>query len=294
MQKSAVSTATAAKVRHSVREEPCMVHRRFALLCALLLVGIASGPTPSPSPAPTRPPSLLRRIENFFMLHGVHPAPPPARRPLPKRYPIHGSMLVRPNAVVRVSCGRGFVACYIHVIATANSNALFEGTLWGPDAQVVHLHVTGSPRSPHFWLGVDNRYASRANAHAYLRARLYLPLAASIDATGIVGAYDVSGLRGTCIFNVASMELGIRGCSKVDAMTVAGGVTLQLLPGIWPDVRVRTESGKIALTVPRGFSGRVHARSLEGSVRNPLESGFAEGRLDLQSLSGNIEVYANR
>ncbi len=229
------------------------------------------------------------------MAHGVHPAPRqrPTGPALPKSYPIHGSMIVRPNAVVRVSCGRGFVACYIHAIATSQNNARFEGVLWGPKAALVHLHVTGSPKSPHFWLGVDNRYASRADAHAYLRARLYLPLDASIDATGITGAYDVSGLRGSCIFNVASMELGIRGCSKVDAMTVAGGVTLQLLPGIWPDVRVRTESGSITLLLPRGFTGRVHARTLEGNLRNPLDAGFDEGRLILQSLSGNIEVRAN-
>jgi len=271
-----------------------MVHRRFALVFALLLVGVASGPTPSPSPVPTRPPSLLRRLKNFFMLHGVHPPPRQAAgSPLPKRYPIHGSMIVRPDAAVRVSCGRGFVACYIHVIATAQNNARFEGVLWGPKASLVHLHVTGSPRSPHFWLGVDNRYASRDRAHAYLRARLYVPIAASIDATGIRGAYDVSGLRGACTFDVASMDVGVTGCSKLDAMSVAGSVNVTLLPGIWPDVRVRTESGAIALTVPAGFRGRVRARSLEGNVRNPLDAGFDEGRLELQSLSGRIDVRAN-
>ena len=269
-----------------------MVHRRFALVFALLLVGITAGPSPAPSPAPTRPPSLFRRLENFFMAHGVHPAPRvrPSGPPLPKSYPIHGSMIVRPDALVRLSCGRGFVACYIHIVATAQPNALFEGVLWGPKAQLVHLHVTGSPRSPHFWFSVDNRYTSRSKAHAYIRARLYLPIAASVDATGIVGAFDVSGLRGACTFNVASMQLGISGCSKIEAMTVAGDVTLQLLPGIWPDARVRTESGNIALTVPRGYTGRVRARTLEGKLRNPLDSGFTEGRLVLQSLSGNIEV----
>ncbi|MDH2909560.1 MAG: hypothetical protein HKL92_00795 [Candidatus Eremiobacteraeota bacterium] len=269
-----------------------MVHRRFALVFALLLVGLAAGPTPSPSP--TRPPSLLRRLENFLMLHGVHPPPPqPVGPTLPKSYPVHGSMIVRPNAAVRLSCGRGFVACYIHVIATAQNNARLEGEFWGPKALLVHLHVTGSPRSPHFWLSVDNLYASRGRAHAYLRARLYLPIAASLDATGISGAYDVSGLRGACTFNVASMDLGVAGCSKLDAMTVAGSVSVTLLPGIWPNVRVRTESGAIALTVPAGFRGRVHARSLEGNVLNPLDSGFDEGRLELQSLSGRIEVRAS-
>ncbi len=269
-----------------------MVHRRFALVFALLLVGITPGPSPVPSPAPTRPPNFFRRLENFFMAHGVHPAPrvQPKGPALPKSYQIHGSMIVRPNAVVRVSCGRGFVACYVHIVATAQPNALFKGVLWGPKAQLVHLHVTGSRRSPHFWFSVDNRYASRSKAHAYIRARLYLPIAASIEGTGIVGSYDVSGLRGACTFNVASMQLGISGCSKIEAMTVAGAVTLRLLPGIWPDARVRTESGNIELTVPRGFTGRVSARTLEGNLSNPLDSGFSEGRLDLQSLSGNIVV----
>lgn len=290
--KAAASRAASAKVRHPRREEDRMVHRRFALVFALLLVGFASAPTPSPSP--THPPSLLRRLENFLMLHGVHPPPAkPAGPASPKSYPVHGSMIVRPNAAVRVSCGRGFVACYIHVIANSQNNARLEGVLWGPKALLVHLHVTGSPRSPHFWLGVDDRYASRDRAHAYLRARLYLPIAASLDATGISGAYEVSGLRGACTFDVASMELGVAGCSKLDAMTVAGSVSVTLLPGIWPNVRVRTESGAIVLSVPPGFRGRVHARSLEGNVLNPLDSGFDEGRLELQSLSGRIEVQTS-
>ncbi|HUY10974.1 MAG TPA: hypothetical protein VMV73_01795 [Candidatus Dormibacteraeota bacterium] len=267
-----------------------MVHRQLAPLLALLLVGVASSGAPAPTPSP-KPPTLLHRLNTYLLSHGVHPGPRPTRTQSgPPSFPLHGSMIVKPDAIVRVECGRGFIACELHVIAYAGDDARLHGELWGPRGSVVHLHVSGPPSSPRFWFSVDDRYASRTRAHAYVRAELLLPRTASLQFSGTTGMIEVDGLTGACRFDGAQTNVRADGCKSVDAMTSSGNVALSLPTGLRPHLRVSTVAGSITLTVPRTFSGRVHASSLQGFVSNPLSIGSAAGSIDLASISGEIWV----
>lgn len=117
--------------------------------------------------------------------------------------------------------------------------------------------------------------------------------------TGEVGMESVSG----------NVRLVAQALDQLEASTVSGDLFLQAALKPAGTIKAETLSGALELTLPRSTGAKLHAESFSGDIRSPsgqveeeehgpgktLDTtyGNGQGRISLESFSGNVQVKLN-
>ncbi len=128
--------------------------------------------------------------------------------------------------------------------------------------------------------------------------------AASVDARTASARIDITRCDGDCnaLTKSGVIKIGHAGAAEVSAISgrvtigeasharvrcVAG--TVKLATATNPDVKVRTISGSVEITVPRGATPQTNLRAKLGRIRCDCEVGD-DGLVDVETVSGRISV----
>lgn len=123
----------------------------------------------------------------------------------------------------------------------------------------------------------------------------------------VSGNIRARGLAGTVKFETVSGDIDAEngGYREVTAGTVSGDINLRGKPDTSARIDVETMSGDVHLYLPADIAARIHATTFSGSIRSDFgkvkeeERGPGssldaqlgnDGRVDLQTFSGDIEV----
>jgi Putative adhesin len=129
-----------------------------------------------------------------------------------------------------------------------------------------------------------------------------------VDAKTVSGDLEARGLDGAVTFNSVSGDLTLAGGSvqELDAKTVSGKVTADVVLRADGGLRVTTVSGEVAVRLPADTSAEVDFRSTSGRVRTGFEGllcarspgsntvagtlGAGSGRLTVTTLSAPVTL----
>lgn len=126
---------------------------------------------------------------------------------------------------------------------------------------------------------------------------IFVPIATDLNLKANNGGIVIRHVRGTAEFKTQNGGIILSGMGgAVSGETLNGGLIIELEGKGFEGSRfaVKTKNGGITLNVPANYTGRIHAQTVNGSVRSDFPwQGRAEGRtqdLELNTASSGTTV----
>ena len=140
---------------------------------------------------------------------------------------------------------------------------------------------------------VQDRRAGCGSINSGQRVRLILPRSVNVSMSSIAGDVDIAPIDGRLKLESMAGQVRVRGARSADLSSIAGGLSLTLLPLDSRGVSVSSVVGMTNITFARGTNADVRIDSVMGNTTSEsprINLGWTNGRASARVGTGGVPV----